>query len=73
MAKTDNDSGGTDLGFEDQLWNAADAKLGPIIERLTAMSIESRSLAELRDTLLPQLLTGELSVADSKRVARTAR
>ena len=34
---------------------------GPLLERAEANRIESRTLANLRDTLLPQLLTGELS------------
>jgi len=32
----------------------------------------SRTLATLRDTLLPKLLSGELSVADSTNLIQTA-
>ncbi len=41
---------------------AADRVLGPILQRIIANSLESRTLAELRDTLLPRLLSGELRV-----------
>ena len=36
----------------------------PMVERITANLHQSRTLATLRDTLLPKLLSGELSVAD---------
>jgi hypothetical protein len=35
---------------------------------MTANRHKSRTLATLRDTLLPKLLSGELSVADAKEV-----
>jgi len=37
-------------------------KIRPLIERITANIHESRTLAALRDTLLPKLLSGELRV-----------
>jgi len=37
----------------------------PMLDQLIANRIQSRTLATLRDTLLPKLLSGELSVADS--------
>jgi len=42
------------LGFEAKLWLTAD--------RLRNNPIPSRTLATLRDTLLPKLLSGELTV-----------
>jgi type I restriction enzyme S subunit len=36
----------------------------PLVTRILANSKQSRTLATLRDTLLPKLLSGELSVAD---------
>jgi type I restriction enzyme S subunit len=33
---------------------------------------ESRSLAQLRDTLLPKLISGELRVADAERIVGAA-
>lgn len=40
---------------------------GPLIEGQIVARHESRSLARLRDTLLPRLLSGELSVAAAER------
>lgn len=42
----------------------------PLFERAEANRIDSRTLATLRDTLLPKLLSGELSVAESIANAR---
>jgi len=39
-------------------------KVAPLYEQITANLRQSRTLAELRDTLLPKLLGGELRVAD---------
>ena len=43
----------------------ADATLGPMTDRILAARTESRSLASLRDTLLPKLISGELRVPAS--------
>lgn len=40
----------------------ASSVLAPLIDRLMATRIESRTLAALRDTLLPRLISGELNV-----------
>ena len=42
---------------------AFDRSVTPLFDRIQANSNESRTLATLRDTLLPKLLSGELSVA----------
>jgi len=44
------------------LLDAMTHTMSPIIEQLIANRIQSRTLAVLRDTLLPKLLSGELSV-----------
>jgi len=44
----------------------------PLIERQWKAQEESRSLAELRDTLLPKLISGELRVHDAERLAAGA-
>ena len=36
----------------------------PMLKRIEATTIESRRLAELRDTLLPRLMSGEIKVGD---------
>lgn len=50
-------------------------KLGPVREQITALASqsiaainESRKLAELRDTLLPQLMSGKLRVKDAEKI-----
>ncbi|NQT18305.1 MAG: restriction endonuclease subunit S, partial [Planctomycetes bacterium] len=46
-----------------QLLDAMTRTMAPLIDQLIANRIQSRTLATLRDTLLPKLLSGELSVA----------
>jgi len=46
------------------LLDAMTRTMTPLIDHLISNRIQSRSLATLRDTLLPKLLSGELSVAD---------
>ena len=41
-----------------------DALIKPIFEQIIANELESRRLAELSDTLLPRLISGELKVND---------
>ena len=43
-----------------------DALMKPIFEQIIANKLESCRLAELRDTLLPRLMSGELKVSDIK-------
>ena len=45
-----------------EVLKAFDAKIGPIFDAIYANEHQSRTLATLRDTLLPKLLSGELSV-----------
>lgn len=40
--------------------------LSPIVDLLVSNEVESRTLAQLRDTLLPKLLSGELSVPEAE-------
>ncbi|MFO0061632.1 MAG: hypothetical protein ACK57O_12220, partial [Planctomyces sp.] len=46
-----------------ELMAAFTAKVASIYAQITANLHQSRTLATLRDTLLPKLLSGELSVA----------
>jgi len=41
-------------------------------ERIAAMEVESRTLAALRDALLPKLISGELRVRDAERFVKGA-
>jgi type I restriction enzyme S subunit len=47
----------------------ADQVLGPMMDALVTRALESRTLATLRDTLLPRLISGQLRVADAERIA----
>jgi type I restriction enzyme S subunit len=44
------------------------SKVAPLYAQITANLLQSRTLATLRDTLLPKLLSGELSVASIPKV-----
>ena len=44
--------------------------MAPLVEQAIQNELESRSLAQLRDTLLPKLISGELRVADAKRFVK---
>ncbi len=44
----------------------------PCYDRMVAAKRESRTLADLRDTLLPKLISGELRVKDAERFAAAA-
>jgi type I restriction enzyme S subunit len=51
---------------------AFDEAVRPMIERIRINIMESRALAEIRDTLLPRLLSGEIRVKDAERVVEAA-
>jgi type I restriction enzyme S subunit len=46
-----------------------DRRIAPLFERLWKREVESRTLAALRDALLPRLIFGELRVKDAERFA----
>lgn len=52
--------------------NAFRERTGPLYRHIVENERESRSLAHLRDTLLPKLISGELRVPDAERVIGTA-
>jgi type I restriction enzyme S subunit len=52
--------------------NAFSADADRSFEYLKALGSESESLAELRDTLLPKLMSGELRVKDAERIVEDA-
>ncbi|WP_413754604.1 restriction endonuclease subunit S [Streptomyces sp. R-74717] len=49
-----------------------DRQCAPLHARAEAARLENRTLADLRDTLLPQLVTGKLRVKDATRVVEEA-
>jgi type I restriction enzyme S subunit len=52
--------------------SAFDELVRPMLDRIVAMTHENRTLAALRDTLLPKLISGELRVGDAERLAEAA-
>jgi type I restriction enzyme S subunit len=47
-----------------ELLEAAGQMIGPLVESIPARSVQSRSLAAVRDLLLPKLLSGKIRVKD---------
>ncbi|GMU46207.1 MAG: hypothetical protein AMXMBFR26_09890 [Porticoccaceae bacterium] len=47
--------------------NAFTDIVGPVREKKDQHDLESRTLSELRDTLLPKLISGELRIADAEK------
>jgi len=51
-----------------QLLRAMDAVMGPLIESTWRRQVQSRTLAAVRDVLLPKLISGELRVKGAERI-----
>ncbi len=51
---------------------AFDKAAFPMMEGILERAVEGRSLAQLRDTLLPKLISGELRVPDAERIVGVA-
>ncbi|MGC6519171.1 MAG: restriction endonuclease subunit S [Candidatus Puniceispirillaceae bacterium] len=47
--------------------DAASANIAPLLEKQIQNSLENKTLTELRDTLLPKLMSGEIRVRDAER------
>ena len=54
------------------LLKAMDTIMSPVIENKIVNSVQSRTLASIRDTLLPKLLLGEIRVKDAERFVEEA-
>jgi type I restriction enzyme, S subunit len=52
------------------LVKALDSVIGPIVKSTWRRDVESRTLAALRDTLLPKLLSGEVRVGEAENSGR---
>lgn len=55
----------------DSLLEAFEKTVSPLVKRIAAQGEESRTLATLRDTLLPKLLSGELRVTEANHFSET--
>ena len=53
--------------FAGRLLTAMDVVFAPIVESTWRRAVEARTLATLRDALLPKLISGELQVKDAER------
>ncbi len=51
-----------------RLLDAVDARVSPLVENLWKREVQSRTLAALRDALLPKFISGVLRVKDADRV-----
>ncbi|WP_294535687.1 restriction endonuclease subunit S [uncultured Rhodoblastus sp.] len=58
---------------DDPLMRAADAIIGPLFDRAIANDFENRSLAKTRDLLLPKLMSGEIRVKATEKIAEAAQ
>ena len=54
------------------LLNTFEGRAAPVFQRVLKNSHESRTLAALRDALLPKLISGKLRLGDAKRFAAVA-
>jgi len=57
------------LKANERVINVYDRLVEPLMKRLFSNCIQSRTLAALRDTLLPKLISGELRVKDAERIS----
>ena len=52
----------------EQVMTAFDTLVRPLYGKIVCNELESRTLMEIRDTLLPRLMAGEVSIADTERI-----
>lgn len=50
----------------------ADSLIGPLFKRSIANDLESRTLAQTRDLLLPKLMSGEIRLRDAEKAVEAA-
>lgn len=60
------------LTADPQIFSAFEKAVGPMLDQILANRLESRTLAQTRDWLLPKLMSGEIRVADAARVVENA-
>jgi type I restriction enzyme S subunit len=58
--------------IDQELINEFSRQVSPMLAGMTGNEHTSRSLAQLRDTLLPKLISGELRVPDAERIVGAA-
>ena len=60
------------LKADDEVNQQFASSISPFYERLKLLTEENKTLAALRDTLLPKLISGELRIPDAERLAEEA-
>lgn len=50
----------------------ADAVIGPLLDRFLLNELQSRTLSDLRDTLLPKLISGEIRIPEAEQALEEA-
>lgn len=55
----------------EKLLAVANELFSPLIERITANSLQAKTLAEIRDVLLPRLISGKLRISDEELESQT--
>ena len=54
------------------LLNAMDAYCAPLLARIVETELQAQNLAELRDTLLPRLISGQLRLPQAEALLEEA-
>ena len=54
------------------LLDAMDAYFAPLLARIVQNELQAQTLATLRDTLLPRLISGQLRLPDAEALAASA-
>jgi len=56
----------------EDLWHGFASQVAPIFESVKSNAQANETLAQLRDTLLPKLISGELRIADAEKFMECA-
>ena len=56
----------------DSVLDSANQMISPLFEKILSNSLESRTLAQTRDLLIPKLLSGEIRLRDAEKIAGQA-
>ena len=56
----------------DKIFNSFEDLISPLFNKINILKEESLILTDMRDTLLPKLISGELSISDVKEIVQEA-
>jgi type I restriction enzyme, S subunit len=57
---------------DSQLLSALDLVLSPLIDKVVTNNLQAQILSQLRDVLLPRLISGKLKLPDAEKQVKTA-